>query len=414
MNNKKLFILFLSIALSNLCAEPLLKLQSRYEAKYKNDEIKATVLEGARFNTDVLRAAVYAEQNPEHESISDTARYGFEARIKNVETKRIDFNFKADALNIEYKGVLSRLKNPEKLLTSSSALSTSLNAPRGIYASLPAITSTTQEKSVHFEGTAESENTTTYTDFTLLEKNDFLATIAESVMFGSALFSLSSTVYQTQSETKNDTALSIASKYITIVSAVDSVKDEKEIALTSTSAASLSLKTGDFGFMTLQGGYYRGTKRNKIKNMESAGIIYDFWQNRFRIGGRAIRTEKESEEYTKYVYGIRYREGNLALSLMLSDVQQKKTATFYVSDKVDTLRLSLKASASYDKATDIFTASARTGIQSDEYIFALWRAGASLKRKNDEITKRTADASITLTFGNKIKWIGKFSFNAEF
>lgn len=422
---KKVLIAFIQFLSLPLFAEPILKIQTNYNANYdkKSDKIKSSLNEYARLKSSYLTASMCTEQNAEYDSFSDTTRYGIEAKCKNINIGNSEVCFKASSLNLSYSGLFSRLKNQEKLLTSSSPLSASINAPRGISSHIPTISSSKKEKSLHFETSIESDKTTTYTDFTLfdlnnmMEKNDFAASFAQTFLFD-VTSPLLSTVqfasYKAAQDVICDLSLALSNKSISLVSAIDSVQTEEKIFFTSTSAASVLINADSIGSFIVQGGFFKGTEKNKIKNMESLGLIYDFFNNRVRIGNRIVRTEKKGEETTKYLFGLRYCEGNLVLSLVFSDVQNKQSAIFSAANKVNTLRLSLNARASNDKDNDEFTASVRTGIKAEDYLFAQWKVGASINKKDGEIKKRTADTNILFSFGSDIIWIGKISFNVAF
>jgi len=422
---KKVLVVLIQFLSLPLFAVPLLKLQTNYNSNYdkKSEKIKSSLNEYARLKTSYLSASIYTEQNAEYDSFSDTTRYGIEAKCKNIDVGNSEVCFKASSLNLSYSGLLSRMKNQEKLLTSSSPLSASINAPRGISSHIPTISSSKKEKSFHFETSIESDKTTTYTDFTLFdldnitEKKEFAASFAETLLFDFSnplLSTVQVASYKTEQKSICDLSLALSNKALSLVSVMDSVQSDEKIFFTSTSAASVLINADSIGSFIIQGGFFKGNEKSKIKNMESLGLIYDFFNNRVRIGSRVVRTEKQDEETTKYLFGLRYHEGNLALSLVLSDVQNKQSAIFSASNKVNTIRLSLNARASNDKDSDEFTASVRTGIRAEDYLFAQCNVGASINKKDGEIKKRTADTNILFSFGSDIIWIGKISFNVAF
>ena len=433
MNKKKLGIFSLLILLRVfVCAEPLLHLQSNYEADYKNKNIKSTLSEGAKLSTDIINASIYLKQTPDNQenNFFDSARYGIEAKVKNISIGNTEISAKASALNLHYAGLISRLKNREKLLTSSSPLQTALNAPRGTNAYIPVISNANSKntsKSAYFQTSIESDNSTTYADFILIDdeknndKKDFVACISESVLFGQLLSSIQLATYK-EENTIYDTSIALSGNHFNIVSALDTsldtVKDtvnkKKEICITSTSAATMFINTHLLGDFAIQGGYFLGNEKSEIKNMQSYALIYDFFNNRVRIGTRVIRTEKQDEDTTKYLLGLRYHKENLSLSLILTDVQKKQSVAFFASNKVNTIRLSTSLRAAYNRDNDTFTTSVRTGIKAEECIFAQWKLGASLDSKDGEIQKRTADTGISFSLGSTIRWTGKILFNVSF
>ena len=395
--------------------QPLLTLESKYSAKYKKDEINATLSEGAKLSSDFVKASVFGKQTPDHKPISETLRYGIGLESPIVETDVASFSFEADALSLSYGGIFSRLKNPEKLITSASPLSTSLSLPRKISARLPTISSSKQANSAHFECSAETDKTTSTSDFTLFNDKSFASSASESILFSNCLLSLSTGALCEKDEKRGESAIVISGNGTKAAGVVHATLTKTELSLCALGALSTTLETSTFGVYTIQGSFFKGTEANKIKNMESGGLICDFLQNRVRIGARAIRTEKEAQSAVNLCFGIRFKAGNLVSSLTLSDVLEKPSAALSVSNKLDSgLKLSLSTKTRYDKSSETLSASVRTGIRTEDCAFAEWSFGASEKINAGEIQKKAVDSSISFKFGSTIRCIARFSYNAEF
>ena len=406
-------ILFFAGKIAN--PEPLLKTEAKYEAKYKKDEIRATLTEGAKLATDFFRASAYAKQNPNHDPISDTFRAGFSLASPEIETDAAFLNFGASALSVSYDGIFSRLKNPERLLTSSSPLSTSLNLPRSVKAHLPTLTSARQKNSAHLECSAETDRTESCTDFTAFEDDSFVASGAEILQFPKFLVSSTAAAFRTSDETRADSSLAFSSGNATAAAVIHSVLTETELSLCALGAASIIVKTRQCGVYTIQGSFFEGTEMNKIKNMQSCGLICDFFKNRVRIGTRAIRTEKEAESTLNFSFGLRFRADSFAASLKLTDVLEKPSAALSVSEKLENgLRISASAKAVYAKSSDTLTASVKTGIRTEDCALADLTIGASEKMKDGETQKRTFDSGVSFSFSGAIRCIAKLLFSAEF
>lgn len=395
--------------------EQMVKIESKYEAKYKKDEIKATLIEGGKISTDFFQAAVFAKQNPEHTPISETFRGGIFLTSPVIETDSAVFNAQLSAFCISYDGIFSRLKNPEKLLTSSSPLLTVLNMPRGVNAHLPSISSAKQKNSVHFECAAETQKTSSTSDFTLFADDSFVCSGSETLLFPKWVISASGAAFRTENDLKSEGAIAFSNKTTVVAGVFHAHLTENALSICALGAASYLLRTQNAGVYTIQSGFFKGTDENKIKNMESFGLICDFFQNRVRIGTRAILTEKEAKSNLNLSFGFRYKAKNFATSLKLSDVLEKPSVALSVSNKMENgLRLSCSTKNTYDKVADAFSTSVKTGIRTEDCAFSDWSIGASAKLQDGELKKRTVDSSAVFVFGCRIRCIARFSFCAEF
>ena len=409
------FVFALVAVQSAIFSQSLLTLESKYSAKYKKDEINATLSEGAKLSSDFFKASVFEKQTPEHSSLSENLRCGVALESPTVETDAASFCFGAQALSLSYGGIFSRLKNPEKLITSSSPLSTSLSLPRKISARLPSISSSKQPNSAHFELCAETDKTASTSDFTLFDDKSFAASASESLLLSDCLLSFSSAALFQENEKRGESAVVFSCNGTRVAGVVHATLTKNALSLCALGALSTTLETRNFGVYTIQGAFFKGTQANKIKNMESGGLVCDFLQNRVRIGARAIRTEKEAQSATNLCFGIRFKTGNLVSSLTLSDALEKPSVALSVSDKLDSgLRLSLSTKTRYDKSSETLSASVRTGIRTEDCAFADWTFGATEKIKAGEIQKKALDSSISLKFGGTVRCIAIFSYSAEF
>ena len=258
------FVFALVAVQSAIFSQSLLTLESKYSAKYKKDEINATLSEGAKLSSDFFKASVFEKQTPEHSSLSENLRCGVALESPTVETDAASFCFGAQALSLSYGGIFSRLKNPEKLITSSSSLSTSLSLPRKISARLPSISSSKQPNSAHFELCAETDKTTSTSDFTLFDDKSFAASASESLLLSDCLLSFSSAALFQENEKHGESAVVFSCNGTRAAGVVHATLTKNALSLCALGALSTTLETRNFGVYTIQGAFFKGTQANKI------------------------------------------------------------------------------------------------------------------------------------------------------